>query len=1123
MTWRRSRAGGRGAWWAAAVGVALWLGACSRPVELVPGQAVEGELEPGTSASYRIDLESEAFARLRLVPQAVEGVTGVLAARVLAPDDRRIAEAASVREEAGGLLAWVGDRGTYGIEIENTGSGIPVAYRLEVELRAARAGDRERAAAENARAAADRLAEDGNRESAIAALDRAQRHWIRAGEHDSAAAVLLETAEFDYVADPEGAIARCNQVIELSAKAGVPARRVEALNLKGTILLLRNKDCVGALAAYEKGLEAARTTGEPRWEAEVQFSIAAAQRRCDPERGVAAFEEAIAAARRAGQTSLEAQSYRELAIMAKHRGDLATARDRIEHAWRLAQRSEDREVEADVAHELGNLYRRQGRLAEALESYRRCLDLNEELGRHALLPDVLLSLGVLALELRRPEEAWAFNLRSLEAAESLGDPERQADALVELGAVLHRQRDYIRAEEYFRRALAASEGMKAGAQRDRKVAAARFRLGYVLLAEDRLREAVDELTAALEVLDAVEDPIGEIHTRQVLGAALGRVGAVAPAKHQLSTALRLSEDLGDPLRTLWILLELARVEAAEEPRRARRTIEKAIAIGQGLRAGLSMDPHRAGFSEAPRRLYELYIDLLAAAGDAEAAFAASEEGHARALLDLLAEARIDLATGVASSLREELQSIDERIAWLRHRLGDAAASADDGQTAVLRSEIARAEREWWRVEAAMREQSARYQEVRDPVIADVAAVQRGLTAGRALVEYWLGEEHAFVFVLTRTTFRLIPLPASRAIEEDVVALRSAALALRPPEAYALPAFRLYRDLVAPALEAAGTAAERIEELVIVPDGSLHLLPFEALVTTTPRPGARFEDLAFLIREVSISYAPSASVLTNLEKGRLAAADDAAAGAPPGPKIFAYADPSYTQMLPFDCPEGGDGSEAVGSRDGPLRSRRLEALAGSRSEGRAIEDRYGRRARVYYGPEASEERVKTDPDLAAAERVHFAVHGLVCESLPERSALVFALDGGAEDGILEIREIFALELSADLVVLSACDTGLGRVVSGEGVVGMARAFFYAGAPTLVVSLWQVSDRSTERLMTAFYDQLDRGVDKAEALRRARLALLEGGGPHAAPFHWAPFVLLGSRGEGSSEASVTMSEP
>ena len=351
---------------------------------------------------------------------------------------------------------------------------------------------------------------------------------------------------------------------------------------------------------------------------------------------------------------------------------------------------------------------------------------------------------------------------------------------------------------------------------------------------------------------------------------------------------------------------------------------------------------------------------------------------------------------------------------------------------------------------------------------------------------------------------------TREIQAQVTALRSAVLALEPPVEFGRPAHRLYRELVAPALAAARAAGEPIRELVVVPDGALHLIPFEALITTAPRAGDRFEDLGYLVRDLAISYAPSATVLASLESGVTRPVGETETRSEPPLQFLAFADPRYDRPLALNCPELNRGSAGGSPSDSAVRAEPLGRLAGSRAEVQSIERLYAHRGRVYLGSEASEERIKSDPAVAAAERVHLAVHGVVCESFPERSGLVFALAGGLEDGILQTREIFGLRLAADLVVLSACETGVGRLVSGEGVVGLTRAFFYAGAPSLVVSLWQVSDRSTARLMTSFYEHLDRGEDKAVALQRSRLALIEAGGPGAAPFYWAPFVVQGSRG-------------
>src|SRR5262249_4311309 len=155
----------------------------------------------------------------------------------------------------------------------------------------------------------------------------------------------------------------------------------------------------------------------------------------------------------------------------------------------------------------------------------------------------------------------------------------------------------------------------------------------------------------------------------------------------------------------------------------------------------------------------------------------------------------------------------------------------------------------------------------------------------------------------------------------------------------------------------------------------------------------------------------------------------------------------------------------------------------------------------------EENVKNNELVRSAQRLHFATHGLLDQKRPELSGLVLSrAPGSREDGLLQVYEIFNLDLDADLVVLSSCDTGLGTSVSGEGIVGVTRALLYAGAQSVVVSLWQVDDTSTPDLMIGFYRHLDQDAGKAESLRQAKLEMIRQG-RFAHPFYWAPFVLIG----------------
>jgi CHAT domain-containing protein len=269
----------------------------------------------------------------------------------------------------------------------------------------------------------------------------------------------------------------------------------------------------------------------------------------------------------------------------------------------------------------------------------------------------------------------------------------------------------------------------------------------------------------------------------------------------------------------------------------------------------------------------------------------------------------------------------------------------------------------------------------------------------------------------------------------------------------------------------------IEHLIIVPDGILHALPFETLQAA---------DSPSLLDSFGIAYVPSATVLAELLEQ------------PPahGKQLLLFADP------PARSTTAGDPLSGVYEDQGFD----LVALPFTTVEATAIADLAGAVSEVYRGAQASESRFKG----LALERfgaLHFATHALLSERSPLRSALLLAPGpDGDEDGFLQAREIATLPLRADLVVLSGCQSARGRILGGEGVLGLSRAFFWAGARSVVASLWNVSDRSTASFMESFYRHLAGGLSKTQALRRAKLDL-RSKRETAAPWYWAAFVLLG----------------
>jgi CHAT domain-containing protein len=298
------------------------------------------------------------------------------------------------------------------------------------------------------------------------------------------------------------------------------------------------------------------------------------------------------------------------------------------------------------------------------------------------------------------------------------------------------------------------------------------------------------------------------------------------------------------------------------------------------------------------------------------------------------------------------------------------------------------------------------------------------------------------------------------------------------------AAELYRELVRPA---AGLLVG-CEHICIIPDAFLCDVPFHALFN---------EQIGrYLIEDHSLSYAPSLSALVEIRRLAEQRRSREGFGADGNRKILVMGNPTR---------------EAPAGKEGPLLGR-FQAIPGTEKQARAIAELFGDSSALYLGSDATEERTR-----ALAGRfpfLHFATHGLYEPKHPMSSGLFLARGGpnSEYDGYWEAREILQTPLSAELVVLSACETARGRIHLGEGVWGLSWALFKAGAPASVLSQWAVADASTAELMTEFYRQLTQSagevpkVSKAEALRRAQLVLISSR-EHAHPFHWAPFILVG----------------
>lgn len=371
-------------------------------------------------------------------------------------------------------------------------------------------------------------------------------------------------------------------------------------------------------------------------------------------------------------------------------------------------------------------------------------------------------------------------------------------------------------------------------------------------------------------------------------------------------------------------------------------------------------------------------------------------------------------------------------------------------------------------------------------------LQRRIHPDEMVLEYVLDEPRSFCFRITRAAADIVVLPAGRNAVEHSIDVYVAAIVGGKPSVEA--GRWLYDALFRPTISRKHTS-----KLVVVPDGKLNFLPFDSLLDDNGRP---------ILESHAVSYCPSGTVLFLMRSG----------GADPSGRMrfLGIGDvqyPVWGGRPPSKVPSSV--SELSGFWG--LRGGEFEALPSTRGEVIAASRALGWENTLLLGRDATEARLKSQP-LANYDIIHFATHGVPSIEFPDRSALLLGSDGfSGEDGLLQAREIRDLPIRAKLVVLSACDTGVGSLQGQEGIANLERAFLYAGAKSVVASLWMANDVYTAHLMALFYGHLAKGEDRSVALQHAKLDSLRRLESSATPFYWAGFIIVG---DGSSPVAAVL---
>jgi CHAT domain-containing protein len=790
-----------------------------------------------------------------------------------------------------------------------------------------------------------------------------------------------------------------------------------------------------------------------------------------------------------------ATAYSNLAGLYDLEGRYAEAEPLIKHVLEIREKVRGRD-NPDVAVSLKNLarlYSEEGRYADAEPLITRAIQI-EEKAFGVSHPEVATSLAILAAdyhELRRYAEAEPLLKRALAIREkALGPANTETAQIVNNIAGLYvEQKRYADAEPLFKRAAEINE--KAVGPDHPEFASSLHNLGYLYFHEGRYADAEPFLTRALAIR---QKALGPDHPDIAL--TLHVLAAIYDAQGRTADALTAERSAS--------AIVVKRREQDSDTRADNSERERQTSRGYFLRL-----------------VHLLWTDSEKAGGPTDSAvdeaFRAAQYAGSIETAKAVSGTMARYASGNDSlaTLVRERQDLSSRWQNLDSDLLKAIALAPDKRNAdkeaTLRKEHAEVEAKLAEDNEKLRTAFPRFAELAEARPVHVADIQAVLGSDEAFTAFALDEKESFVFVIRKQDAHFFKLNLTRAQAADTV--KSLRAALENDSPVDVPkAYQFYQTLLGPADSLIADA----KSLIVSPDGALQSLPFAVLVTKPPAAAiakpSDYQAVAWLIRRQAVTVVPAASSLAALRRYA-----EEKHGTNP---FVGFGDPLFDGS---GSKRGIDtASMYQGAEVSPVQLRRLPRLPETADELRAEAKILGApETSLHLGQDATVTSLRR-LDLSSTRVLSFATHGLIAGDLPKLGEPALALTPPArptpdDDGLLRASEVSRLKLDADFVILSACNTAAPDGTPGaEGLSGLAKAFFYAGARSLLVSHWPVASEATVKLTTGLIqtNASDPGVGRAEALRRAMLAMIDDpsdGAERAHPFFWAPFILAG---EGSA---------
>ncbi len=1108
-------------------------------LSLIAGKSIEGELSADETHSYAFELSAQRFLRIDFHSLNID-----LLVSIALPGGKKSLEWNIFKGSTAPIASVLDTQGIYLLKIQslenNADSGF---YRLEIKTsQPASAQDhRQVAACRNLSNAAllRRQWTEASLRDAIREYEEALRFWKDVGDLKQEAITLKNTGDvWEMFAEWQTALSCYEKAQAIYSQLEELLGETEIINAISALYINQGK--------YQKALDIytpAHTAIEDPWQkAQILRNFGAAYwGMTEMPKATDFLNQALALRKLLHDRTGQADTLLYLGYVNHAVKDVSAAERYYQKSCDLFRESENPRGIALALTSLADLSNLLGERQRAMDYFHQSLKIFETIGELSGRYMVLRGMAILYADLGENDKALKHYLTALALVRKAKDMAIEGEILDRVSAIYRDLGDFKTALQYSQQAVKVNRSLPS----DLGEAYALSNLAQTLEALEKQEEALESYARALELSQKRGDQFLEGHLLNALGHLHHRSGQLQKALDYYRQALSLQEKANDSVRMPGTLYNLARAELdGGNLDLAIQYAGQGLEITESLRGKVASPELRGSYLASVHQQYEFMIDLLMRlhgqrpfAQSEARALQINELARARSLLDSLAEAQADIREGVDPDLLKHERSLQKELntkAEMQMHLLKRKHSKEEED--ALAEEIEAIIAEYQEVQARIRSKSPHYAALTQPQPLSLPEIQQSvLDEETLLLEYELGEASSYFWAVTPTTLESHVLPKGAEIEKRVRRVRELMLERqnRLEETNAQYQQRIrnadgeyWKEAAALSQILLGPISHQLESqrLLIVADGALQYLPFSAL----PKPHMPGNDVAtspstltLLIAEHEIVNLPSASVLGALRK-------ETSQRSLPPKMVAVLADPVFeaddprvevkiSSMKPEVTPYLASATVPATALKQAVREIELSSegsavprLPATRDEANSIMALVPEESGLkLFGFNASRAAAMGSA-LGQFRIVHFATHGFLNGEHPELSGLVLSLfdeQGRPQDGFLRLHDIYNLKLPVKLVVLSACNSGLGKEIRGEGFVGIVRGFMYAGAERVVASLWKVQDEATAAFMKRFYQHmLQEGEPPATALRMAQLEISKQR-RWKAPYYWAAFVLQG----------------